>query len=343
MLLGPAPESPEPDASGAPASPSRDARAAADAAPGVAEAGSTAAQTGSAIEDSSDEHELDATEPLAVSPAPEPVAAAAAPLEPAPSLDVARIEADGSALFAGRASPGERIEVRVGGVVVATAEAGPDGGFVAYGAVPGGGAQRVELRVSEQTVAADPIIMATPESDGPNAPPTVVLQARPDGVALMQAPPRPSQALVTLDVLSYAEGGAVEVSGRGEALRRLRVWADDTMIAETTIGEDGRWAARSAVTLAPGTYVLRVDALAPDGAVAFSVSSPFRREAPEQLAVAKGDIVIQPGDSLWRIAENRYGQGVRYTLIFEANADRIRDPDLIYPGQVFKLPQPAAD
>ncbi|MDT8327844.1 MAG: peptidoglycan-binding protein, partial [Roseovarius sp.] len=34
-----------------------------------------------------------------------------------------------------------------------------------------------------------------------------------------------------------------------------------------------------------------------------------------------------------------YGDGVMYVRVFEANRDRIRDPDLIYPGQVFALPQ----
>ncbi|GJD36851.1 LysM peptidoglycan-binding domain-containing protein [Methylobacterium aerolatum] len=47
---------------------------------------------------------------------------------------------------------------------------------------------------------------------------------------------------------------------------------------------------------------------------------------------------IVRGDSLWRISRRAYGEGVRYTLIYDANQDQIRDPDLIYPGQVFVLP-----
>jgi len=41
---------------------------------------------------------------------------------------------------------------------------------------------------------------------------------------------------------------------------------------------------------------------------------------------------------LWQIARQLYGSGVRYTLIFRENSEQIRDPDLIYPGQIFKLP-----
>ncbi len=48
--------------------------------------------------------------------------------------------------------------------------------------------------------------------------------------------------------------------------------------------------------------------------------------------------MVQPGNSLWRIANHVYGSGFQYTLIYEANDDQIRDPDLIYPGQMFALP-----
>jgi nucleoid-associated protein YgaU len=47
---------------------------------------------------------------------------------------------------------------------------------------------------------------------------------------------------------------------------------------------------------------------------------------------------VRRGDSLWRISRRIYGQGVRYTTIFAANSDQIRDPRRIWPGQVFVVP-----
>ena len=47
---------------------------------------------------------------------------------------------------------------------------------------------------------------------------------------------------------------------------------------------------------------------------------------------------MQPGDSLWKIAEAELGSGARYTEIFEANRDILDNPDLIKPGQVLKIP-----
>jgi nucleoid-associated protein YgaU len=60
--------------------------------------------------------------------------------------------------------------------------------------------------------------------------------------------------------------------------------------------------------------------------------------APAVVIPRKGQIVIQPGNSLWRISRVIYGRGIEYTVIYEANRTQIRNPDLIYPGQIFATP-----
>lgn len=49
-------------------------------------------------------------------------------------------------------------------------------------------------------------------------------------------------------------------------------------------------------------------------------------------------VVVQKGDALWRIAYRAYGQGIRYVDIYSSNANEIDDPDLIYPDQIFIIP-----
>ncbi len=51
--------------------------------------------------------------------------------------------------------------------------------------------------------------------------------------------------------------------------------------------------------------------------------------------------VVSRGDSLWRISRNTYGAGIRYAVVYKANQNQIRNPDRIYPGQVFVLPMNA--
>lgn len=47
---------------------------------------------------------------------------------------------------------------------------------------------------------------------------------------------------------------------------------------------------------------------------------------------------VQKGDTLWNIAKKIYGDGSKYTKIYEANKDKIKNPNLIYVGQVLTIP-----
>ncbi|MBA1142155.1 LysM peptidoglycan-binding domain-containing protein [Mesorhizobium neociceri] len=66
-------------------------------------------------------------------------------------------------------------------------------------------------------------------------------------------------------------------------------------------------------------------------------------EAPETVAPklehADGAVIIRRNDTLWRISRRVYGHGVRFSTIYLANQDQISNPDRIWPGQVFKVPE----
>ena len=59
-------------------------------------------------------------------------------------------------------------------------------------------------------------------------------------------------------------------------------------------------------------------------------------EAPAEGARS---YTVKSGDSLWKIADEMYGNGAKYTHIFEANRDILDDPDRIFPGQELKIPE----
>lgn len=72
-----------------------------------------------------------------------------------------------------------------------------------------------------------------------------------------------------------------------------------------------------------------------------AVAGALTEPAPEAAAPATPpsvSITVQPGFTLWGIARQQLGDGVLYVQVFEVNKDRIKNPDLIYPGQVFVLP-----
>lgn len=109
-------------------------------------------------------------------------------------------------------------------------------------------------------------------------------------------------------------------------------------------------AAASAVAAAPPAEVAAPEA----PAVAEAAEAPkadAEEAVPTMVATAVGDAdsqrfasgkaIIRRGDNLWTIARRVYGHGIKYTAIFEANTDQIRNPNRIYPGQVFDLPKTA--
>ena len=94
-----------------------------------------------------------------------------------------------------------------------------------------------------------------------------------------------------------------------------------------------RETATAAVETDAGTRGMKTVSAAAEGQGIRAETPSTGRKEPQV-----GFIVVQPGNNLWNISRVIYGRGVRYTTIYEANRDQIRDPDLIYPGQVFKAP-----
>lgn len=165
----------------------------------------------------------------------------------------------------------------------------------------------------------------------------VVLSAGVEGVRLVQPPPRSAAEQVTLDAISYGETGEVILTGRGGGGSAVRVYLDGKPVGEGQIATDGSWEARLAVE-GQGPFTLRIDETAAGGEVLSRAESPFQRARLSGGPLRASQIIVQPGNNLWTMAEQVYGEGIRYHTIFSANSGQIRDPDLIYPGQVFELP-----
>ena len=87
----------------------------------------------------------------------------------------------------------------------------------------------------------------------------------------------------------------------------------------------------------PGDYILRFNEIQNEKIIA-SLETPIRQSDLTKVDISDNAILVQPGNSLWRISRRYYGRGIMYTLIFKANSSQINDPDLIYPGQIFDIP-----
>ena len=211
--------------------------------------------------------------------------------------------------------------------------------------------------------------------------PTKVLQKpepKPEATASATpaATPEKPAKLVSIDAVDYDPAGNIVFSGQGNEGNTARIYIDNNFLGDAPVGADGKWSFSATAQVTPGVHTLRVDGIDNGGKVVNRVEVPFVREEqkkvvestpPAQTTEAaqpdvtaktdaetaqqpaattpakpkEGRVVIQPGNNLWRISRVLYGDGSKFTMLYEANKDQIRDPNRIYPGQVFKTPDVA--
>ncbi len=278
--------------------------------------------------------------------------ASAADELPAPSFDVARASPDSPAVLAGRAPAGSRVRVLDGeGRELGSARADGAGEWAIVTTAPlgpGAHALRLEAELADgrKLASEGPLALAIPESSKAAAGSLAVALAEKPGQvsrALQQpGPESPRAGALALGAVDYDDDGNVVLGGTAPPGSAVRAYLGDKPLGAATADSDGRWTLRPDAPVAAGQHALRVDQLDPGGKVVSRVEAPFSRAEPAlAAAIARSGrhIVVQPGNSLWRIARGAYGEGMRYTVIYRANQGQIRDPDLIYPGQVFGLPQ----
>ena len=220
--------------------------------------------------------------------------------ESVPAFDIARIERTGDAVIAGRAAPGAIVELLRNGDLHDRAVADPSGQFVM---VP------------------------------PRLPPgdyELTLRSRlPDGTLATSK----QGVVVALDEVA-SNSGAVRPSAEvpfnvPEAAVTNRLWQDHA----------GRSSQARLLSQPPLHIAKRQDVAVSQ--LPRATAAPLLSDGGSSRPVAEPKItttVVSSGDSLWRISRVAYGAGTRYAVVYKANRDQIRDPNRIYPGQIFVLP-----
>lgn len=161
------------------------------------------------------------------------------------------------------------------------------------------------------------------------------------------------------------EGTSIFIAGHALGGQTVNVSANELLLGTAIITPEGRYLVQTQQPLAVGDYIIRADLMDKGGKILATARVPFRREAGENIAAvapviaeqpdaqeeqaqplekAEGSVIIRKGDNLWKISKRTYGSGMRYTTIYLANTDQIKNPDLIWPGQVFVMPkEPLSD
>lgn len=202
----------------------------------------------------------------------------------------------------------------------------------------------------ETPVATEPPVKAEPPIESE---PQVVAKAEP----APEPPPSPKPE-ITVAAVEADTAGSLYIAGTAATGETVRIYVDGTAIGEAKPSPSGTWLVQTARDMPAGKYTVRADQIDAAGAVIARSEVPFEREidvailtptgtaeaAPDQGAklaapMPMETVIIKKGDNLWRIARGAWGKGVRWSTIYQANTEQIRNPHWIYPGQVFVMPK----
>lgn len=232
-------------------------------------------------------------------------------------------------------------------------------------AVPGGSPEVAPpVAAREPPIAAEPRIATEPPApaepkvalDEPVTTEPVLKVEPPIAAEELPKPPEPEVAVAAVEAET---GGALYVAGTAATGETVRIYIDGTALGEARPSPSGTWLVESSRDLPAGKYTVRADQIDAAGNVIARSEVPFEREVEVAVLKPSGTadpatdagatltsampametVIIKRGDNLWRIARGAWGKGMRWSTIYQANTEQIRDPHWIYPGQVFILPK----
>ena len=274
-------------------------------------------------------------------------------------LEVIRVRPDGSLVIAGKGLPNSKVEIISGSTIIATTTSDNIGEFVA---VPEKQLKSGEyLLAFRQTTKDNKVTIANEAvainvTGGLNDIPIVAIidSEGKIGARVIQAPglkktkekvikenkgnkenkdkPEVSILAFTYDIkvgqliLSGTAFGGVQINGgySGKEISSTKILNDE-------------WSLTIPGKLILGKQKVSVILLGKNGNVLSKNSLNISGKSIKN-ANGKTFVIVQKGDALWNIAYNRLGLGKRYMDIVKLNSDKIKNPDLIYPKQLFVIP-----
>lgn len=295
--------------------------------------------------------------------------------EPAPvfvSLDLVNVSPDGVVVLSGQSNAGNLIEIYDGDHLIASASANGKGDWVAVPDMlltPGTYlltattttedgdvilSDRAVVIVIPQDTDTPPLVALVPVNEAvdmqaellqspltedakdsvisiTDAPVlTVDTNVPAELVADPSLPPR-----VTIRMIDALTDNRMAVSGFRQGTGNIAVIIDD-ISAQLSLSPEGYLA--EAIIPDADQFPVAVAMTDDNGETLASARIILNKSKLDETLSGNALVVVQKGDALWRIAYRTYGEGIRYVDIYSSNAGEIKNPDLIYPDQIFIIP-----
>ena len=184
------------------------------------------------------------------------------------------------------------------------------------------------------------VVEATPGSDagGKVASAGEVDVAPPPGFSEQPAADTPVVPALAPRSLSWKTNGELVIDGVSRGGVRVVATAAGRSFAEAAVAESGAWRMTGKVDAGRASRVMAFALHDGDGQTVATYELPVATRDLSQGLDGSKLVIVQQGDALWRIAYRSYGEGIKYVDIVRRNAAAIDDPDLIFPNQIFAIP-----
>ncbi|MGB1182265.1 MAG: LysM peptidoglycan-binding domain-containing protein [Candidatus Puniceispirillaceae bacterium] len=285
-------------------------------------------------------------------------------------IDVARIGPDGSAVIAGTAPPEKEIRVLDGTAPLVATQSNSKGEWVAVpdGLLSAGNhliiaemtgadgqiirAERGVLVELAQSGTQKPLVALVPMEDDAaveilsapdqlasadiSEPPadSAQIEAQKEVTAILVMPPE-----IYIGTLSWSAKNILQIKGKSNGGAAVTGSFAGQSFADVSLDEQGNWSTKISVPATQsGMALIQANLLDVDNSLILSTQVDVDLAQLDVGLDGSEMVIIRKGDMLWRIAYRTYGSGIRYLDILKRNARQINNPDLIYPAQVFALP-----
>ncbi len=143
---------------------------------------------------------------------------------------------------------------------------------------------------------------------------------------------------ITLDVVEFSPKKKLMLSGRSAFSNNISIFTNDTLIGTTFAHSNGLWRfeSKDEFEFNELNLMIRTKHQGKNIEVKTQIFANQMKNVDAGLKIK--NVIVKPGNSLWRIARKTLGGGILYTEIYKQNINQIQDPDLIFPGQVFGIP-----
>ena len=276
-----------------------------------------------------------------------------------PSFDIVRLEPNGDLVVAGRAGAKAIVTLIMDGKDWDKASTDETGQFAMTPKSLSQGPHQLSLVAKmpdgKEYKSAQVVALDVPARGGQ----VVAALISPDQPAKSLLPtqaialPPGQRAPVVITLVETQPNGTFYTSGRATTGALVRLYLNDSFVAQGGTSATGEWSFAIVKGLTQGQYRVRIDEIeGASGKVTSRAEVPFdytmpaaadtASASPREAAVQVAEVqstTVKRGDNLWNISSKFYGEGLRYTVIYQANSGQIRDPNLIYPGQVFVVPK----